>query len=241
MFSAATSATFQIGATTAYNNIVQFPSSFNFSTLSNLSVTVAITDASDTNLGLTLEAPSGDTIVLFVPQTQGGVANTGRGISGTNVGVLSSNDYPLGTTFDDAASRDIFDPTATGTNANAAPFIGNFQTEGNRFGAGNSLVSFVEQEIAKGINGTWKLETVETSTSAPSTPSFINYWTLNFTGGRGRGSQGAERELDDVTLPGTNGLVVPGSPTSTYTTTSAAFPWELARESSWLRTTRWAV
>ena len=39
---------------------VQFPAGFDFSTLTNLDVTVAIVDASDANLGLTLIAPSGD-------------------------------------------------------------------------------------------------------------------------------------------------------------------------------------
>jgi len=211
------------GTTTEFGNSVQFPANFDFSTLTNLSVTVAIVDSSDANLGLTLVAPSGDTLTLFLPQTINGVTNTGRGIGGANVGTITYTmnniaTYALGTTFDDNATRSIFDPTTTGTNANTAPYLGNFRIEGSGFGGGfNSLTSFLDQEIAKGINGSWKLETIETSTSAPATPSFINYWTLNFT-------QGLSANIDDVVVPGTKGLIVPGSITNTYSTASAAVP-----------------
>src|SRR5205823_5169462 len=69
----------------------------------------------------------------------------------------------------------------------------------------------------QGINGTWKLQTNDTQGSAPSNPQFINYWTLNFT-------QGLGADINDVTLPGTKGLVVPGSVTSSYSTASPASP-----------------
>ncbi|MGC8642896.1 MAG: proprotein convertase P-domain-containing protein, partial [Isosphaeraceae bacterium] len=212
------------GTTTTFDNTVSFPSGFDFSTLSNLSVTVAITDPTVANLGLDLIAPSGDSIVLVLPQTVGGTTNTGVGISGANLGVLSSNGYILGTTFDDNASRDIFDSNANGTNANTSPFVGNYRIEGSRGGGGSSLTSFMRQEIASGINGTWKLETIETSTSAPSSPEFVNYWTLNFTGGVVANQPGLSPNVNDVVLPGTSGLVVPGSPSSTYSTASAASP-----------------
>ena len=45
------------------------------------------------------------------------------------------------------------------------------------------------------INGTWKLETIDTTTSAPSTPSTVDFWTLNF-------ATGMKPDLD-VQVPGT--------------------------------------
>ena len=204
---------------------VQFPAGFDFSTLSNLTVTIAAVNAADANLGLTLIAPSGDRLTLVLDQTPtvGGTANTGIGISGSNLGVISYTNnniatYAIGTTFDDNATRDIFDPNTGGTNANTAPYIGNYRIEG-AFGpgGGGSLDAFLRTEIAKGINGTWQLETNDTQSSAPSSPQFINFWTLNFT-------QGLNPDVNDVVMPGTKGLVVPGAVASTYSTASAASP-----------------
>ena len=217
--------TIPFGTTTLYNSLVQFPANFNFNTLSNLTLTVSLVDASDANLGLTLIAPSGDSITLFVPQTVGGVTNTGVGISGANLGTVSTNGYPLGTTFDDNATRSIFDPNNNGTNANTSPYIGNYRIE-RRFSPGSfsSLQSFLQAQIAKGINGTWKLQATETSTSAPTTPAFFNYWALSFTGGVVPGTTGLTPNVNDVVLPGTKGLVLPGLAGSTYATASAASP-----------------
>ena len=117
--------------------MVQFPAGFDFSTLTNLTVTVAIVDPNDANLGLTLIAPSGDSLTLVLAQvtTVGGTANTGIGISGANLGTITYTmnniaTYAIGTTFDDNATRSIFDPNTGGTNANTAPYIGNYRIEG---------------------------------------------------------------------------------------------------------------
>ena len=212
------------GVDTTYNAAVQFPAGFDFNTLSNLTVSVAITDSNVSNLGLTLIAPSGDSIILVRAQSVGGTADTSRGISGANLGVVSANGYPLGTTFDDNATRRIFDPNTTGTNANTSPFIGNYRVEGSGFGGGSALTNFLQQQIAKGINGTWQLQTIETSTSAPTDPSIINYWTVSFTGGEVSGTKALSANINDVVLPGTNGLVVQGAVSNTYSRTSAASP-----------------
>ena len=65
------------------------------------------------------------------------------------------------------------------------------------------------------INGTWKLETIETSTSAPSTPASVDFWTLNL-------ATGMKPDVD-VRVPGT-GLVIGGSVTTPFSTASAASP-----------------
>ena len=95
------------------------------------------------------------------------MANTGQGISGSNVGVVTYTNnniasYAMGTTFADTATRDIFDPTPAGTNGNTAPYIGQYEPEGDGIPAaavqGRSTSSSRQQLASKaGINGTWTL------------------------------------------------------------------------------------
>jgi subtilisin-like proprotein convertase family protein len=153
--------------------------------LDTLDVTVNIVDSSDQFLGLTLIAPNGDSFELLANQVPfiGATADTGQGIGGGNLGVITYTDnnipfYAMGTTFDDNAVRDIFDSTAAGTNGLSGPAIGEFQPE---FG---SLDSFLAEELAKGdINGSWKLELNDTNTpptTPPTSPNFIINWSLSF-------------------------------------------------------------
>ena len=67
------------------------------------------------------------------------------------------------------------------------------------------------------INGTWSLETVDTNTSASSTPNFINFWTLSL-------SSGLTPDPNDVVMNATNGLVVTGSVTPVYPTAAPSSP-----------------
>ncbi len=167
-----------------------------------------IVDSSDQFLGLTLIAPSGDTFTLVLNQVPfiGATANTGIGISGADMGVKTYTDnniatYAMGTTFADTATRDIFDPTTAGANGNTAPYIGQYQPE-NR----ETLDEFLQQELAKGINGTWTLETNDTNTpptTPPTTPNYLINWSLSF--GRGLTAD------NDVVVPGSQGLIVGGS------------------------------
>ena len=90
------------------------------------------------HLGLILIAPSGDMFTLLLNQVPvvGGTADTGIGIGGSNLGVMTYTNnniatYAMGTTFDDNATRDIFDPTTAGTNAISGPAIGDYQPENN--------------------------------------------------------------------------------------------------------------
>ena len=186
----------------------------NLTDLNSLDVTVNIVDSSDANLGLVLEAPSGDTFQLIANQiidlTPTTTATfTGQGLGGTNIGVktFTNNNiasYAMGTTFDDNATRSIFDSTTSGTNAISGPAIGDYLPEGAGFGGGGSLDAFLAQELAKGmINGNWKLITLDSNTSAPSSPNYLINWSLSF--GRGLAAD------NDVVLPNTNGLVIAGT------------------------------
>ena len=82
---------------------------------------------------------------------------------------------------------------------------------------GQTLTAFLNKVLSNGaINGTWKLETIDTTTSAPTTPASVDFWTINL-------STGMKPDLD-LAVPGTNGLIVPGSLTTPYPTASAASP-----------------
>ena len=190
--------------------------------LSTLDVTVNIVDSSDQFLGLTLVAPSGDTLTLVLNQVPviGGTANTGIGLSGSNIGVktYTTNNIPqyaLGTTFDDNATRDIFDPNTGGTNANTAPYVGDYRPE-----TFETLDQFLATELAKGaINGTWTLRLNDTNkppTTPPATPNYIVNWSLSF--GRGLTAD------NSVVVPGSGGIVVPGAVTDTYSTAAPSTP-----------------
>ena len=49
---------------------------------------------------------------------------------------------------------------------------------------GRTLTAFLNKVLANNaINGTWKLETIDSNTSAPSTPASVDFWTLNLSTG----------------------------------------------------------
>src|SRR5262249_32600711 len=101
----------------------------------------------------------------------------------------------------------------------AAPYIGNFRVENDFFVTdpnGRTLTVFLNRVLANGaINGTWKLETIDTSTSAPSPAASVDFWTVNL-------STGMKPDLG-LPVPGT-GLVIGGSLTTPFPTASAASP-----------------
>ena len=168
-------------------------------------------------LGLKLIAPGGESIYLFTNQSVGGASVSVRGITGGNVG--TNNGFLVGTTFTDSAARSIVDINATGGRGATAPYVGDFLVENDGFVAdpdGRTLTAFLNKVLANGdIDGTWKLETIDTNTSAPSTPATVDFWTLNF-------ASGMKPDLD-VRVPGT-GLVITGSVTTPFATKSAASP-----------------
>ena len=72
---------------------------------------------------------------------------------------------------------------------------------------GRSLDAFLQTLLSNGynINGQWTLESIDNSTSAPSTPAFVNYWTLNL-------ATGQKPDANDVVAVGTN-FAVTNNPT----------------------------
>jgi subtilisin-like proprotein convertase family protein len=133
-----------------------------FTTLSNLTVTVNLTDTSDQTLSLTLVAPNG-TQVPLVAQGQA---------TGTNFGGPTTSGAFLGTTFDPEATR------AIGGDQIAAPYIAHFRPvdEGAMLGLlGQKLTAAQGQ-----ASGTWQL--IVTNTKTSDTGSLSN-WTLHLTSG----------------------------------------------------------
>lgn len=123
----------------------------NVTDLTTLDVTVNIVDSNDATLGLTLIAPSGDTFTLLLNQipVPGGTADPGIGMTGSDLGVktYTNNDiatYAMGTTFDDNATRDIFDPTGAGTNNVKGPAVGDYRPEN-----GGTLDAFLRMSLAR--------------------------------------------------------------------------------------------
>ena len=190
------------GTTTDFTSAVQVPLN-QISALDNLTLTVDIRDQNDSMLGLKLIAPDGDYIYLFTNETIGGNTIQTRGITGANVG--ENNGFLVGTTFTDAAARSIVDISPTGGRGAAAPYIGDFRVEDDGFVTdpdGRTLTAFLNKVLADGaINGTWKLETIDSTTSAATTPASVDFWTINL-------STGMKPDLD-VQVPGTMGSLSP--------------------------------
>jgi subtilisin-like proprotein convertase family protein len=203
-FNSPDSGSINIGTTTSFTQTVSVPTG-QIPNLDDLSVTLAITDSNLATLGVRIIAPGGESIMLFTNQTVGGVTNAGVGISGANLGI--NNGFAIGTTFTDNAARDIVDINPfTGGRGAAAPYVGDFRIEND--GAvndpdGRTLDAFLAKVLADGnINGTWTLQTIDTNTSAPSSPELVNFWTLNLATG--------EKIDQDVFINSTFGLVVAG-------------------------------
>jgi subtilisin-like proprotein convertase family protein len=159
--------------TTTFNNVVSGIT--NPSAIDDLTVTVAVTDEQAIgNLNLVLMAPNGATITLVANQIDAtGKANPSIGLpTGNAIGVFNFSpsgttpSFTIGTTFDDNATRNIFDGTTAVpvTNGNtAAGYVGYFRPE---FG---SLKTFVQSLGANNINGTWRL--LITNFSAATSPA----------------------------------------------------------------------
>ena len=152
----------------------------NLTDLTSLSVRVYIFNPNNQYLGLVLIAPGGQSITLQQP---GQLAGAGEG--------YTDNGFLLGTIFDDIAHRPV--GLDQGTNE-TAPYIGDYRA------IGGTLRQFL-LSLNGNINGTWTLETNDTNTSTSATPGVMLDWSISF--GRGLTPD------NYVTIPGTNGLVLP--------------------------------
>ena len=192
------------GTPTTFTDAVSVPDP---SIVNNLTVTIDLTDQqSVANLSLVLVVPStGDQITLVQNQNNAaGTANPSVGLPGGNAigqygyapGTPPTLGTPVGTIFDGNATRNIYDPTTTGTNGNSATdYIGFFRPEGSNstdtlpsLGEANTLANFVALERAKGaINGTWDLVITNFTSTAPAAGRLIEF-NLQFSTGMTKGT-----------------------------------------------------
>jgi large repetitive protein len=206
--------------TTDYFASVDITDPTQLAAIDNLTVTLDIVHAADQNLQIVLVAPkqtNGTTpsIILVNNQTNAaGTADTGVGITGANIGIFGESTtnpgIDVGTVFDDNATRNIFDPNTTGTNANGAPYIGHFQAEDG------SLDSFVRSLSTR--NGTWTLEITDFRTE--TNPGNVREFDLQLTANM----NAPTREATIANFFGFGGLVVGGSLSNNFPTSSAATP-----------------
>ncbi len=202
----------------------------NTALINDLTVTVAINDtqAPVSNLSLVLIAPNnaGQITLVLNQINAAGTTNTGVGLpSGSGIGVY--NGLTIGTVFDDNATRDIFDPTTTGTNGNTAAgtnYVGFFRPE-TPFGV--TLASFVKG-LGANINGTWTLF-IQNYSATTTGATTLNEFSLQFSTGLTQPSfpTVAANQFDYVYGTNTSAFltdVVGGSLTDTYPTAAFTDP-----------------
>jgi len=184
----------------------------NSAAINNLTVTLALYHPNDSNLSIVLQGPDGSKITLF------GV----KALSGANLGIQgASNTFPgfvIGTTFDDNATRNIFDPTAGGTNGNTNPYIGHFQAEG---GSLDNFIAKVRSNNAGTLSGTWSL--IITDTAAETPPGSLVEFNLQFNSGlTSKGQATIASEFGDAN--GNDTIVTLGALGDNFPRASAASP-----------------
>ena len=186
--------------------------------INDLVVTVGLEDlAGVNNLSLTLVAPNGLGSITLVESEYGavgGTAITTRGLpGGTGIGVYgASTTNPgifIGTTFDDNATRNIFDnngaaPPANGGNTSNGSWVGDFRPEEG------TLASLINGEGSR-LNGEWELIVTNYSTTTPT--GRIEEFQLQFTSGL---TKGTPSEIATTLVRGAIGnnfpLAVPSTP-----------------------------
>ncbi|MFL5242005.1 MAG: proprotein convertase P-domain-containing protein [Gemmataceae bacterium] len=191
------------GITTLTNN-VNFTGHNQFSAnspLTNLAVTINLNQVNLSELEIDLVSPTGQTIVLLNNRTDAaGRPIVGQGVTGNNLGIL--NGIQEGTVFDDLAFRSIVDKPA------AAPFVGHFTPEGERFNPSITLRNIISTAAA--ATGNWKLVIkdfrAETPPAPPTPPNAVLSWSLDFTSGL---TPGTEKIITDTAVLGALGSPYP--------------------------------
>jgi large repetitive protein len=184
--------------TTPFTDQVEFSAGTNTSLFNDLTVTVDLVDQESVqNLSLVLFAPNGNSITLVANQNNAaGTADVSEGLpSGNAIGVYGfttgatgTPGIDVGTTFDDNATRDIFDPTTANPVANgntATDYIGYFRPE---FG---SLKSFLAS-LGGDLDGPWTLDVTDftaTTETGVADQGQLQDFSLQFSKGMGTGAQ----------------------------------------------------
>ncbi len=216
---ALSSSTVTIPETSTFTDAV---SGLTSSSVNDITVTIAIADnQSVQNLRAVLEAPDGKEVTLFLNQiTDTGTStatNTSVGLpTGTGVGVFDGD--ALGTTFDDNATRDIFDATAAippvnGNTAAASGYVGRFAPEAG------AMSNFID---GGNLNGTWKLLITNESSATPVGGN-LEEFSIHFSQGLTQPSSPVQiaSQFDYVYGSNTEAFVTDvlgGSETDTYPT-----------------------
>ena len=154
--------TMTVPVMTPFSNAVSVP---NPALVNDLTVSLALVNQQTVqNLSVVLVAPNGASITLFLNQidaaakTNAGVglpSGNAVGVYGFTTGTTGNPGTVVGTTFDDNATRNIYDPTAAvpPVNGNSAvDYVGFFRPE---FG---SLKNFLASVGSANINNTWMLQ-----------------------------------------------------------------------------------
>ena len=185
--------------TTTFPITVSDPTVSGFTTLTDVTVSVAMVHPFLNQVRLDLVAPNGKSIRLVNTQTN----NDGTAI--TNVfpynpgfspppaqnttipfqprqGLGLSNNKILGTLFSDYAPRRINDPL------NTFPYIGSYRPESWRYANGIGALSVMVGATAAQVTGDWQLQVTDFRNDRPGvntgqTTQFMNSIKLNITGG----------------------------------------------------------
>ncbi len=230
--------TVTVPVTTPFSDSVSVP---NPASINDLTVTLAATDQQSIgNLQVVLEAPNGAEITLVENQINAAAqANTSVGLPtgnaigvyGFTTGATGNPGQVVGTTFDDNATRNIFDPTNAipPVNGNTAvDYVGFFRPE---FG---SLKNFLTSVGSANINNSWTLLITNyspTITAGVANQATLSAFSLQFstrmTTPAGVSPSSIANEFEYYY--GTNTapfftIVVPGSLTDTYPTTAPSTP-----------------
>ena len=206
--------------------------------ITNLTANLAMTYANMGELSRQLFAPDGEHITLFQYQLPPG---TGPGIttqglpSGNALGVFgfappTAFGIDIGTVFDDNATRNIFDPTLTGTNGvTPGNYIGHFRPEAAPGDTTSSMIAFVKSvatnDPAAFNNGSWRL--IITANRPEQTAGNLRQFSLTFTTGMTRDSSAHNLAsffgTPDPTVPGVAYPTVPvhGALGDTFTSFTA--------------------
>ncbi len=153
-----------IAKTTAFNNPVALADP-NFSTLSDLDVTLSLVHADISQLRVDLVSPLGTRVTLFRNRVATDNTTLAQGLpASANFGII--NGYSPGVTFNQEAPRSI-------TNGvNVAPYIAHFRPESG------SLATFYGKTAAQ-LNGNWTLEVTDNRADGTPTQS-VGAWSLKF-------------------------------------------------------------
>ena len=196
-------ATGNIPATTNFPIAVNIPANSNFSTLSDLTVTIPINHPALNELSLVLIPPPGSLLPSGQPMPAITLAqeNTGAniGLSGANLGIL--NGIPIGTTFDQNATRSI-----SGGSGAAAPYFGHFRPEVGSLAVYNGAT-------AAELNGQWTLQITDFKNGNVGTVNSEG-WAMTFTSGMNVGTNTVVTTTSvRGNLNGTGQLVSAAAPT----------------------------